>query len=229
MTASSSFREASDAPPETRARGERAYDEIRDGILKGDLPIGSVLAETQLASQLGISRTPVRQALRRLLQEGLVEIGPRRQMVVCSISPERRTEIFLIRQALECTAIKRACESMREEEIDLLWLLLIRQRRAAETGKVDQFMEIDEELHLRLAAGAELPLLVKILEQLGAFVHLMGLAAVISRKDRMFEVLKEHEEIVKAVDRRDEKAAIEALRAHLRATEVSLAAASDAS
>jgi DNA-binding GntR family transcriptional regulator len=74
---------------------DRAYEELRRRILRRDLAAGTVLAEAELARQLGMSRTPVRQALHLLLQEGLVEVGPRRQVVVRGISSERRREIFL--------------------------------------------------------------------------------------------------------------------------------------
>jgi DNA-binding GntR family transcriptional regulator len=208
-------------------RGDRAYDEIRQKILSGEYPDGYVLAEKDLATTLKISRTPVRQALRRLLQEGLVEVGPRRQMVVCRISPERRAEIFLIRRALESLAVERACQTMEEEEIDHLWLLLIRLRRAADLERHEQFIELDEEMHLRLAAGAKLPMLVKMIEQLRAFVRLMGLEAVVGHRDRIAEVLREHEEIVEAVERRDAPRATAALHAHLDATERILNDAND--
>jgi DNA-binding GntR family transcriptional regulator len=149
-------------------------------------------------------------------------------MVVSRVSPERRHEIFLIRRALESLAVERACETMEEEEIDHLWLLLIRLRRAAETGRFERFIDLDEEMHLRLAAGAKLPMLVKMIEQLRAFVRLMGLAAVGASKERVLEVLREHEEIVQAVERRDAGAAKAALHAHLDATERILLEESDA-
>jgi DNA-binding GntR family transcriptional regulator len=208
-------------PPagEARVRGDRAYDEIRGKILSGEYSDGTVLAEKDLAGSLKISRTPVRQALRRLHQEGLVEVGARRQMVVARVSPERRTEIFLIRRALESLAVERACAVMEEEEIDHLWLLLIRLRRAADAERYEQFIDLDEEMHLRLAAGAQLPMLVKMIEQLRAFVRLMGLAVVVAHKERVLEVLREHEEIVEAVERRDAPAAKAALHSHLDATE----------
>ena len=80
---------------------EQAYNYIRDGILRGELPAGSVLAETEIAEALGNSRTPVRHALGLLLQEGLVEVGPRRQLIVRGFTPEHRTELLVLREALE--------------------------------------------------------------------------------------------------------------------------------
>ncbi|MDW8338316.1 MAG: GntR family transcriptional regulator, partial [Thermoleophilia bacterium] len=95
------------------ARGrlaEQAYAYVRDGILRGQFAVGEALPEVEIASRLGISRTPVRQALGLLLQEGLVEVGPRRQVVVRGFTSEHRREILMLREALESLAIERACE-----------------------------------------------------------------------------------------------------------------------
>ena len=193
---------------------ERAYREVRDAILRGDYPVGAVLAEDDLAARVGSSRTPVRQALQLLLQEGLVEVGPRRQVLVRGVTPELRDEILLVREALEGVAVRRACEVMTVEEIDYLRLLLMRQRRAAETEGEDRFIDLDEEFHLRIAEGARLPLLHRFLSQIRGFVRLMR---VQTRRDpsHMLEVLAEHEEIVDALERRDVAAALGALSSHL--------------
>ena len=86
---------------------ERAYQYLRDGIMRGDFPPGSVLAEEEVAATLGTSRTPVRQALGLLLQEGFVEVGSRRQVVVRGFTPEHKAEILLLREALEGVAVGR--------------------------------------------------------------------------------------------------------------------------
>ena len=196
------------------ALAERAYREVRDAILRGDYPVGAVLAEDDLAARVGSSRTPVRQALQLLLQEGLVEVGPRRQVIVRGVTPELRDEILLVREALEGVAVRRACEVMTVEEIDYLRLLLMRQRRAAETEGEDRFIDLDEEFHLRIAEGARLPLLHRFLSQIRGFVRLMRVQA---RRDpsHMLEVLAEHEGIVDALERRDVDAALAALSSHL--------------
>src|SRR4249920_1071124 len=123
---------------ETLGRGrltERAYHYLRDGIMRGELPPGSILAEEEIATTLGTSRTPVRQALGLLLQEGFIEVGPRRQVVVRGFTPEHKAEILMLREALEGVAVRRACEVMQLEDIDYLHLLLLRMRRAAENGR----------------------------------------------------------------------------------------------
>lgn len=201
---------------------ERAYQYLRDGIMRGDLPPGSVLAEEEIASTLGTSRTPVRQALGLLLQEGFVEVGPRRQVVVRGFTPEHKAEILLLREALEGVAVSRACEVMQLEDIDYLHLLLLRMRRAAESGREEDFLDLDEEFHLKIAEGAQLPILYSLLSQLRGFVRVARLG---SRRPPavLAQVVAEHEEIVDALEHRDPETAHEALVEHLHRSDYAIA------
>ena len=193
---------------------DRAYKEVRDAILHGDLPTGSVLGETELAHRIGISRTPVRQALGRRLQEGLLEPGPRRQVTVRGFTPEHRAEILVLREAIEGIAIKRACEALEPEDIDYLRLLLIRQRRLARENRQDEFIEVDEELHLKIAEGARLPILLSFLSQLRGFVRVARIG--VARPPAVLtQIVDEHERIVDALERRDAESALTALVEHL--------------
>jgi GntR family transcriptional regulator, rspAB operon transcriptional repressor len=206
---------------DTPGRGkltERAYSYIRDGILRGDLPVGSVLTEEEIAEALGHSRTPVRHALGLLLQEGLVEVGARRQLIVRGFTPEHRAELLILREALETVAVRRACETMTIDEIDRLRLLLMRQRRAAASEQEDEFIDLDEEFHLRIAEGARLPILVRFLGQLRGFVRVMRLGTV-RHPRHLVQVVGEHEAIVDALEQRDEQAATMALSHHLHTSD----------
>ncbi len=206
------------------ARGrltDAAYQYVREGILRGELPIGSVLGESELARRLGSSRTPVRQALGRLLQEGLVEIGSKRQAVVRGYTAAQREEILLLREAIEGLAVKRACRAMELEEIDQLRLLLIQQRRAARAGDEAEFLELDERFHLRIADGARLPILRTFLGQLRGFVRVVRLGSP-RTPGMLAAVVAEHERIVDALERRDEAAASKALVEHLHKSDYAI-------
>jgi DNA-binding GntR family transcriptional regulator len=193
---------------------DRAYTEVREAILRGEIPTGSVLGETELAHQIGISRTPVRHALGRLLQEGLLEPGPRRQVIVRGFTPQHRAEIRVLREAIEAIAVTRACEELAPEEIDYLRLLLIRQRRLARENRQDEFIEVDEELHLKIAEGARLPILLSFLSQLRGFVRVARIGVPRS-PDVLKQIVDEHERIVDALERRDPDRALTALVEHL--------------
>jgi DNA-binding GntR family transcriptional regulator len=173
-----------------------------------------VLAETEIARRLGSSRTPVRHALGLLLQEGLLEVGSRRQVIVRGFTPEHRSEILLLREALESIAVRRACEVMRVDDVDYLRLLLIRQRRAAREGRHEDFLELDEEFHLRISEGAQLPIVHGFLKQLRGFVRLATLGAV-RPATVLAQVVEEHEQLADALERRDPEAALAVLTDHL--------------
>jgi GntR family transcriptional regulator, rspAB operon transcriptional repressor len=193
---------------------DTAYTRLRNGILRGDPPPGSILDQRQLAETLDSSRTPVREALRRLLQEGLVEVGSRRQVIVRDFTPTHRREIQYLRGALEPVAVRRACEVMEIDDLDQLRLDLMKQLRAARAGLNEEFLDLDERFHLRIADGAQFPILRAFLGQLGGFVRVATLGA-----KRPPEVLKqivgEHERIVDAIEARDADAAVAALEDHL--------------
>lgn len=199
-----------------------AYESVRSAILRHRYPPGTVLTEGALAADLGVSKTPVRHALRALHQEGLLEIGPRRQMLVCEVLPTQHDELVEVREALERIAVTHACNDIRADDLDHIRILLRRQRRAAEAGDADTFIELDEELHITLAERSGLRLVPRVLRQLRGFVRLMQRN---TRRDHgyLLRVLKEHENLVDAVEERDEKAALTALHTHLHTNEYVLA------
>ncbi len=193
---------------------QRAYAHVKARILNGGLPAGTVLAEEAIGSELGMSKTPARQALKALLIEGYFEIGPHRQMRVRSFSPSNREELLEVREALERLAITHACLSMSHDEIDFLHTILRRQKRAAETDDQEAFIDLDEELHLRIAAGSDLRFVPDLLARLRGFVRLLRLGT--RREDgHLFRVLREHESIVRAIENRDLQSALTHLGQHL--------------
>jgi DNA-binding GntR family transcriptional regulator len=193
---------------------DTAYTRLRDGILRGDPPPGSILDQRQLAETLDSSRTPVREALRRLLQEGLVELGSRRQVIVRDFTPKHRREIQYLRGALEPVAVRRACEVMEIDDLDQLRLDLMKQLRAARAGLNEEFLDLDERFHLRIADGAQLPILRAFLGQLGGFVRVATLGAK-RPPEVLRQIVGEHERIVDAIEARDAGAAVAALEDHL--------------
>lgn len=206
------------APAEWGRRSQHAHAFVRDGIISGRFPVGAPIADADIASELGISKTPAREALKLLEQEGLLERGPRRRLRVRGFTPEHRDEVLEIREALEQVAVRRACRTMPTDEIDQLRLSLLRQRRAAHRGDDSAFIELDEDFHLLLARGAGAQIVARLLGQLGGFVRIMRLG-VGRPAEELLAVVAEHEEIVEAIEGRDEAAATQALTAHLHAAE----------
>ena len=197
-------------------RSQRARAFVRDGIVTGRFPVGSPIADAEIANELGISKTPAREALKLLEQEGLLERGPRRQLRVRGFTPDHREEVLEVREALEQIVVRRACGTIPTEEIDLLRLSLLRQRRAAQAGDESAFIDLDEDFHLMLARGSGQQIAARLLGQLGAFVRIMRLGVERS-EEQLLRVVDEHEAIVDALEAGDEQAAVDALVTHLRA------------
>jgi DNA-binding GntR family transcriptional regulator len=202
-------------PQESRTSlGDRAYDHVRNEILRGLLLPGNVVAEGAVAEELGISKTPVRQALQTLRREGLLELGPRRQLVVSGFSAEHRREVLDVRVALESLSVRRACETMTIAQIDQLRLLLIQQKRAVDTAREETFIDLDEQFHLHIAAAAGLPIVERFLNQLRGFVRLTRLGTT-RPAGHLQEVYDEHEKIADMLEARSPARAERALREHL--------------
>ena len=189
--------------------------------MRGDFPVGTVLAETEIARALGSSRTPVRHALSLLFREGLLEVGSRRQVIVRGFTAAHREEILLLREALEGVAVTRACTVISDDDIDQLRLVVLQQRRAARNGDEELFLDLDEQFHLKIVEGAQLPILHGVLSQLRGFVRVARLDA--SRPPAVLsQVNHEHERIVDALERRDPDAALKALVDHLHKSDYSM-------
>jgi DNA-binding GntR family transcriptional regulator len=173
-----------------------------------------VIAEARLADELGISKTPMRQALQLLRTEGLLETGPRRQLVVRGFSEGHRNEVLKIREALEEIAVETACRVMTLEHIDQLHLTLLRQKRAVDAHNEEDFLVLDEEFHILIARGANLPIVARLLEQMRGFARLMRLGRS-QPPEHLQDILAEHTRIVEALERRDAAEALRALHDHL--------------
>ena len=186
-------------------------------ILSGALAPGTPLDEVALAQQHAVSRTPVREALRRLQSDGLLEVGPRRQLLVVDVSPEHRREVTTLRVALEGAAAAAACERRDEDDLDRLELLLLKQGRAAGAGDAETFLRLDEEFHLALAGAARMPTLSRMLEQLGAFVRLGRLGEATTTR-HMQGLVGEHEQLVSLLRSRRAARLRTTLAAHIEQT-----------
>ena len=198
-------------------KAERVRRAVLDDILSGALPAGSPLDEVVLAQQHAVSRTPVREALRRLQSDGLLESGPRRQLLVVDVSPGHRREITTLRVALETAATEQACATRDDDDLDRLELLLLKQRRAADAGEAEVFLRLDEEFHLALAAAARMPTLSRMLAQLGAFVRL-GRLGEATTTTHMRGLVREHEELVALLRSRAADPLRSTLAAHIEQT-----------
>src|SRR5512139_4167270 len=139
---------------EVTAASDRAVQSLRELILGGEYAPGERLGEVELAAAIGVSRTPVREALRRLAAEGLVEITTNKGARVVEYPQADLDSIFTLRAEIEGLAARAAAERASEADIDRLGELAERHRERAEAGALDEVYALNSEFHALLNALA---------------------------------------------------------------------------
>ncbi|WP_078379791.1 GntR family transcriptional regulator [Sutcliffiella halmapala] len=178
------------------------FDQLRVKIISGELKNGERLVEMELAKYLGISRTPVREAIQRLEQEGLVEILPRKHCLVKGITFESINEIILIRSLLEPTAARVAATKITDEQLLKLKSYLEMSEMYFQHGRVDELIKVHDLFHAEIIKTSGLNRLVSILENLHDYIVHFRLS-FLSRPHLVERSIKEHFEIYEALCSRD--------------------------
>jgi DNA-binding GntR family transcriptional regulator len=194
---------------------ERAHAGIRQGILDLRYPPGSLLSENQLAEEMNISRTPIREALRDLASSGLVRILPQRGIVVSEPSVQDIVEVYQLREQLECFAARLAAERLTPADAAAFQADHAEALAHMRAGRPRQAYDASVRLHGRIVELARNTRLMQFIKQLGDQVHRFGLLTL--RHGRAERALQEHGEIIEALLRQDGDAAEALMRAHLRA------------
>lgn len=200
-----------------------AYKEIRRRILDFTLPPGAPLSEYELAEQLGISRTPIREAMRDLASTGLVRAIPRLGMFVAEITAQDVHEIYEIRIPLESHATAIATRVMAEEHVAYLQDLVEKSASALTDHDLEMAFQAGDEFHKVLLKATSNRRLQEFLGNLHDQAHLIRHTAGLSG-DRPRQTVEEHREIVISISARDGKAAESAMRRHLIASRDNAAA-----
>ncbi|WP_102224926.1 GntR family transcriptional regulator [Acidimangrovimonas sediminis] len=187
---------------------------LRGEILTLDLAPKQRLSEADLSQQMGVSRTPVREALIRLAEEGLVDILPQRGSFVAPIRLTEVREAQFIRAALECSIAERAAATMSPGLARYLEELLDRQKRAIAAGDRTGFLALDEAFHQALCDHCDLPRAWKILQTVkGQLDRVRYLSLPDSQ--HLATLLAQHRKITEAIAGGDAAAARQSMQAHL--------------
>ncbi|CAH0282372.1 GntR family transcriptional regulator [Roseomonas sp. CECT 9278] len=194
---------------------EQALDTIRGRILDLRYPPGSLLSENQLSEEMGISRTPIREALRELAAGGLVRILPQRGVVVAEPSVRDIVEVYQLREQLECFAARLAAEHLTEADARALAADHAEALAQFAHGNLQEAYEASVRLHARIIALTRNARLARFMAQLGDQVHRFGLMTL--RHGRAPQALEEHGRIIDAIVARDGATAEALMRDHLRA------------
>ncbi|WP_448951427.1 GntR family transcriptional regulator [Labrys neptuniae] len=192
------------------------YDDLREAIVSMHLVPGTPLQEKALTQRFGVSKTPVREALIRLAEDGLVDIFPQSGTFVSRVPVAAIPEAVVIRRSLEDTAVRRLIEIATEADIASLDAILARQRMLADLGDKDAFHQADEAFHHAIAVIAGYPGIPRLLRQVKVQMD-RARRLTLPVAGRMQHVVAEHGVIRDAIARRDVEAASTAMRAHLGA------------
>lgn len=193
----------------------QAYEEIKGRILSMELRPGQFLNESTLCEMLGLGRMPVHQAIHRLQTEGLLEVIPRKGLVVRSDSLHDILEMLEARMAIEPNIAAMAAERISAQSLDALKGLLQDSKHLVHQSQRAAFRAIDRAFHLAIGEGAGNHTLAETLRPLHDRSDLIWHLSIMP-KDGLQVTQREHEAVLKAIVRRDSQAARETMQAHLR-------------
>jgi DNA-binding GntR family transcriptional regulator len=198
--------------PESLAK--MAYEAIRQSILSSQWKIGELYNEKAIAADLGISRTPVREALLELASQDLIIFLPRRGLMVNRFTRRDVDEIFELRKAIELAAVEKITVASPPFDLFEIEESLLNQRKAVKQKDYLAFMEADRLFHTSFSELTNNRRLIAILENIRDMIHVMGVKAL-ALEGRALEVIEEHQTILEAVKKGNIEEARRAMDYHL--------------
>ena len=207
--------ESSKTATESMSAAERAYSVIRGQILNGSHVPGTMLGEAALATEIGVSRTPVRVALARLQDEGWIHIYPKRGAIVQGIDERTVAELADARFVLETTAVERASEPMRQRLAEKLGGLITQHRAAFSEGDVARFIELTLKFHRGFVEAGDNRVMLEmylLLSDRHRFTLFMNSRHLLDRSD---DLIAEHEALVAHLRAGDSAAFAATLQGHI--------------
>lgn len=206
--------------------GERAYLHLKNQLLKGLLVAGDKISEVQLAEDLGMSRTPIREAIRRLEVEGVLEPVASSGTFVKQAGRLTIVEVYELRIAIECFAVQKAARRMKPAQVQQLqefcdeMLEAIREFRSSgapymKDAPLRRYLNADMSFHLLLLNAAENRLAQTIYNDLNLRSAIFGFRSHERDLHHVARVWLQHDRVARAVRQRDAKAALQALEKHM--------------
>lgn len=196
------------------------YNLIKDNIVKKKLFPNGQIVEAQLVKETGISRTPIRTALKRLSYEGLVTIIPNRGAFVSSPTAEEIRDVYECKKLLETAAIRLACQNITDEQIEQMETLQRKEVEAHARKDLDQFIEMNDRFHLMIAEASGNMCFEKFIAELIAKsnVYLIFYDNFMFTPTDDSHALKDHDLILKALKARDAEGCVRAIERHNQIT-----------
>ena len=200
---------------------EMVFESLREAIILGRLRPGERLMEIQMAEEMGVSRTPVREAIRKLELEGFVAMVPRKGAYVADISVKDIVDVFEIRAALEALAAGLAAERITADEMELLERSLVQISKSSTGDNINAIVAVDINFHDIIYQASRNQRLVQIITHLKEQIHRFRMTSL-SQQGRTKVALDEHKIIVEAISDRNIELAQQLAREHIENAEQSL-------
>ena len=190
------------------------FNTLRQEILTGKMKPGERLMEIHLANKLGVSRTPIREAIRKLELEGLVIMIPRKGAEVAQISWKSLKDVLEVRRALDVLAIELACERMTQEELESLYRACESFEEATKTKDTRKIAEADVAFHDIIVASTGNKRLIQLVNNLSEQMYRYRFEYIKdSSQHRM--LIEEHKEMYRSIQNKDKIAAADVVKKHI--------------
>ena len=203
------------AKQEVRVLADWVTASLREAILNGYFEPGEKLDQDLVAEELAVSRTPVREALRRLESEGFIEVRPHYGAFIAEVSPQDIREVYEVRKLLESEVVRQVTPVIPEPVLDELERSLAETQALFDAGDSAKHFESDVYFHETIVNFVENRLLKEILDSLTNRVSMVRRFAQSKPGPHLTESFKEHRAILQAIQQRDPEQAAELMRVHL--------------
>lgn len=196
---------------------EQVYEELKKQIVVGKIKDGERLVEDTLAAEFGVSKTPVREALARLISEKLVERIPRKGVVVRAMSYEEVVDFLEVREVLEKFAIRKAAQKVSDVDIAILKQILDESDEAAKEGDPYRYSDLDLAFHSKIIDMSDSTAIKEIIPRVYDQIRVVMRASV-SLPNRFHNSVDEHRRILEALVESCPKAAEARMEEHIQVT-----------
>ena len=190
------------------------FNTLRQAILRGELKPGERLMEIQLANKLGVSRTPIREAIRKLELEGLVLMIPRKGAEVAEITEKSLRDVLEVRRALEELAVQLACEKITKEEIRELERVAKEFQQVVNSSDITEIAEVDVCFHDIIYTATDNQKLIQLLNNLREQMYRYRVEYL--KRDGVFpQLIAEHEAIIRHIENNEKEKATQVMCRHI--------------
>ncbi|HOA81552.1 MAG TPA: GntR family transcriptional regulator [Defluviitaleaceae bacterium] len=196
---------------------EYVYHEIKQRLINNTIKPGERIWEEEIAAELEVSRTPVREAINRLIAEEFVENRPRKGIFAAEISKEELRKMLDIRLALEVLSVSQCCKLINDEEMDELKAIFESYKRKMEEGEYEKASQLDSKMHRFIAKTADNKKLEAYINDIQDFFAYSRPYTVKWTEAKVKRAIKDHKELIDSLCSRDEEKAIEIVKEDIEA------------